>query len=125
MCPYALAESPSNRSGVEGGLGSLWAILTSRSLAGIARRMGAGGELCHGQGANRQFAWELADVDVFQGDHNRRVNLAVRRTRSLSTRRGLLASDPVEVHSEPVELYSRNAPERSDGRLSAYESMPT
>src|SRR5271165_5939358 len=43
----------------------------------------------------------------------------------LTTRRDLLAGGPIEVRSEPVELHARSASERRDGRLGAYESMPT
>ena len=35
-------------------------------------------------GAHREFAWGLPRVDVIQNDHHRRVNEALRRTRSLS-----------------------------------------
>jgi hypothetical protein len=42
-----------------------------------------------------------------------------------ATRRDLLAGGPIEIRSEPVELDSRSAPERGDGRLGTYESMPT
>lgn len=41
-----------------------------------------------------------------------------------ATRRDLLAGGPIEICSEPVEPHPRSAPERSDGRLGAYESMP-
>jgi hypothetical protein len=68
---------------VKGGLGSLQAILTPRSLAGIARRVGTGRELGHGKGANRQFVWELPGIDVIQVDHDRGVDEASRCTRSL------------------------------------------
>jgi hypothetical protein len=40
-------------------------------------------------------------------------------------RRDLLAGCPIKVRSEPVELHARSASERGDGRLGAYESMPT
>ncbi len=45
--------------------------------------------------------------------------------RASATRRDLLAGGPIEVRSEPVELYARSTSERGDGRLGAYESMPT
>ena len=42
----------------------------------------------------------------------------------LATRRGLLAGGLIEIRSEPVEPHPRSAPERGNGRLGAYESMP-
>lgn len=47
-------------------------------------RVRAGGKLSHGQGADDEFGWELLGVDVIQIDHDRGVNKAPRRTRSLS-----------------------------------------
>ena len=41
-----------------------------------------------------------------------------------ATRRDLLAGPSIEICSEPVELHPGSAPERGDGRLGAYESMP-
>ena len=41
-----------------------------------------------------------------------------------ATGRDVLAGDPIEVLSEPVELQARSAPERRDSRLGADESMP-
>ena len=42
-----------------------------------------------------------------------------------ATRREPLVGGPIEIRSEPVELHPRSPPERDDGRLGAYESMPT
>jgi hypothetical protein len=58
--------------------------LTSRSLAGIASCVRTGCELGHGNGADSEFVWELPCADLIQIDHDRRVNQAPRRTRSLS-----------------------------------------
>jgi hypothetical protein len=69
------------RQRVESGLGSLYAILTSRSLSGICRRVRAGCELGHGNCANRQFAWELPGVDLIQVDHDRVVDDALAMAR--------------------------------------------
>src|SRR5271156_1128760 len=43
---------------------------------------------------------------------------------ALATRRDLLAGGLIEIRSEPVEPHPRSAPERGNGRLGAYESMP-
>jgi len=58
--------------------------LASCSLASIGCRVGAGGELSHGKGADGQFYGELLGVDMVQIDHDRGVNQPLRWTRSLS-----------------------------------------
>ncbi len=42
-----------------------------------------------------------------------------------ATRRDVLARGPVEIGSEPLEVHSRSASERGDGRLGTYETVPT
>lgn len=86
--------------------------------------VGARGELRHGKGADGGFHWELLGVDVIQIVHPRGVNEPSRRTRASATRRDLLTGGPIEICSEPVEGHGRSAPERGDGRVGAYESMP-
>jgi hypothetical protein len=59
---------------IEGGLGSLKAILTSGSLARIFCRVRAGCELGHGKGADGEFLRQLRGIDSIQIDHDRGVN---------------------------------------------------
>lgn len=65
------------RQRVKVGFGPLQAILAPCSLTGIDRRVRAGGELCHGQGADGEFDGELRGVDVIQIDDDRGVDEAL------------------------------------------------
>ena len=62
------------RQRFESGLYALEPILASGSLGRVIRRVWPSRELGKGQGTYRQFAWELANIDLVQIDYDRGVD---------------------------------------------------